>query len=198
MTPVIQIQNLQVHKGGRCVCSVPVLQLNAGDHLAVIGANGSGKTTLLRTMMGLETERTGESTNHIAVKDRIYVHQEPYLFRGTVRFNLEYGLKARHMPRDAREQLIRSWSKRFGIGDLEDRQAGTLSGGERRRVALTRVFALEPELLLLDEPFSDLDENGTALVRQAIEETPATIVIASPVPLDALPSVRCFHLERAG
>lgn len=196
MNSAIQIHDLQVHKAGQRICSVPRLEIPPGDRLAVTGANGAGKTTLLRVLMGLESQSAGECRIPIPAANRVYVHQQPYLFQGTVRFNVTYGLKARGIPSQQRAALTLRWLEVFGVRHLADRRCATLSGGERRRAALARAFVLQPELLLLDEPFAELDDNGIACVSRAIAESPATIVIASPVPLPATTPARTYELTK--
>lgn len=178
---MIDVRELKVSKNGRTICSVPELTVATGDRIAVYGENGSGKTTLLRVLAGMERDFEGESNVAVPTTDRIYVHQSPYLFRGSALFNVTYGLRGRKLAKAERERQGQHWLKQFGISGLANDRVGNLSGGEKRRIALARAFILQPELLLLDEPFADMDDDGIALVRQAIADaTDCTIVIASP------------------
>ncbi len=181
MSSLIQVRELQVKKGTKRICFVPELEIDAGERIVITGENGIGKTTLLRVLAGLETDYLGDYSNPILARDRIYVHQQPYLFRGTVEWNVSYGLKSQGMSRRERESRASSWMEVFGVRHLADHRTETLSGGERRRVALARAFAPEPKLLLLDEPLAELDEEGMMCVSRALEATPATIVMASPL-----------------
>jgi tungstate transport system ATP-binding protein len=192
---LIQIRDLQVHKGGRRVCSVSELEIRAGERLAVTGANGAGKTTLLRVIAGLEPFNAGECRISIPAKDRVYVHQRPCLFRGSVLFNVSYGLKARQRPRDQRIRLADHWMDLLGVSHLSNRPSTALSGGECRRVALARALVLQPPLLLLDEPFAELDEEGIQCVLRGLAASPATIVIASPLSLPGNPFGRSYPLD---
>ncbi len=194
---MLEIRDLQVNKVGKTICHVPELSVPNGERVAVIGPNGSGKTTLLRVLAGLEKEYTGEVQAWTAAQRRVFVHQSPFLFRGSVRFNVTYGLSARALTRRERASVAEKWIDRFGVAHLVDRHCAKLSGGERRRVALARAFALRPSVLLLDEPLLDLDEQGIELLRGAMIELPeSTILMSSPVSLPVALTARVYALER--
>ena len=179
---MLHIQELRVLKKGDTICHVPELDIRRGERLVVQGPNGSGKSTLLRVLGGLEKDFSGivESTTS-SPRERVYVHQFPCLFRGSVSYNVGYGLAARRRPHAQRTDIVNRWLAGLGIEHLARRRTGRLSGGEKRRVALARAFAIEPEVLLLDEPFADLDQNGIQLVCAAIASLEdSTIVISSP------------------
>lgn len=178
---MIEIRDLTVRKNERVICWVPELHVTPGEHVAILGANGCGKTTLLRALAGIETEIAGRCRLSVPRADRVFVHQVPYLFRGTVAFNVMYGLRIRSLTRAACERQAAEWLERFGIQSRMRENVAVLSGGERRRVALARAMAVRPKLLLLDEPFSDMDSTGVAAVISAIEELQeTTVLIASP------------------
>lgn len=178
---MIDVRELKVSKNGRTICSVRELQVAAGDRIAVYGENGAGKSTLLRVLAGMEHDFDGRCDVAVPTGDRIYVHQSPYLFRGTVLFNVTYGLRGRKITRVERERRGEHWLEQFGISERTNERVANLSGGEKRRIALARAFILQPQLLLLDEPFADMDKDGVALVRRAIDNAiDCTIVIASP------------------
>ena len=155
-------------RDGHVILDVPALDVRAGEILAVIGPNGAGKSTLLRVMGLLETPeagtvRVGGETvlpgRALALRRRMAsAFQEPLLTDASVLDNVALGLRFRRVA--AAEQRARSfrWLERFGIASLAARQARTLSGGEAQRTALARALVLEPDLLLLDEPFSSLDQ----------------------------------------
>lgn len=188
---MLQIRDLRVDKGGRTICCVPELTVGSGERVALVGPNGSGKTTLLRVLSGLERDIHGECRIVPPMRKRVYVHQSPYLFRGTVMWNVGYGLAARNIDKKSRTSTVWHWLNVFGIGGLAERHCEKLSGGERRRVALARAFAIRPDLLLLDEPLADLDEEGIEIVCRAIaDESESTIVIVSPVPVPSTLRVR--------
>ena len=160
--------------------------------------NGSGKTTLLRVMSGLEADFDGVCHVEASWKDRIYVHQSPYLFRGTVLFNVTYGLCQRGPGRAECNRLALHWLRRFGLHEMASDRVAHLSGGERRRIALLRAMILRPRLLLLDEPMADMDEKGAAAVAAALDELKeTTVVVASPTTLSHGFTSRDYRLQPA-
>jgi molybdopterin-binding protein len=168
MTPVIELASVRVRQGQRTVLDVPALDVRPGEVLAVIGPNGAGKSTLLR-VMGLIAEPTEGGVRFrgapVTARDGLdgrrrmaSVFQEPLLADTSVFGNVALGLRFRGAAGDRVQRPVESWLDRFGIAHLAARQARTLSGGEAQRTALARALVLEPELLLLDEPFSALDQ----------------------------------------
>jgi len=193
---MIAINDLCVIKNGRTICSVPELAIAPGERVAIRGPNGSGKSTLLRVLCGLEADYQGSYAVNASLRDRVYVHQSPYLFRGTVLFNASYGLRARGVNRTECERLTRHWLERLGLYSLAGSRVTHLSGGERRRVALARAMILQPRLLLLDEPLAELDEEGAAAASAAIDELHgSTILISSPTILPPGLNSREYQLE---
>ncbi len=181
---MIDITDLTVTKGGQTICHVANTTFAHGSTVGITGPNGSGKSTLLRVLAGIETAFAGECVVDAAVKDRVFVHQSPYLFSGTVLSNVEYGLKARSTSRSIRQEQAVLWLERFGVAHLARRSVESLSGGEKRRTALARACVLQPKLLLLDEPLADLDPAGIDSVAQSLNKLDAsTILITSPSPL---------------
>ena len=177
---MIEIENLRVVRDGKCICAVDELSVAAGDRLAVLGANGAGKTTLLRVLAGLTNGYTG--TCRVAVEGRrlTYLHQQPYLFRGSVLSNARYG----EVRGAGQGPSASDWLDRLQVGHLADRSTANLSGGERRRVALARALAMRPQLLLLDEPLADLDDDAAIVVCETLRQLDdTTILIASPTAL---------------
>ncbi|MBI2723583.1 MAG: ABC transporter ATP-binding protein [Chloroflexi bacterium] len=164
--PRIAVRGLRVIRGGRVVVDVPDLDIARGETLAIIGPNGAGKSTLLLHLALLERARTGEVRfdgeptrgRELALRRRMaVVFQEALLLDRTALANVEAGLRLRGVPgRERRPRAIRSLA-RFGVEALAGRSARTLSGGEAQRVSLARAFALEPDVLFLDEPFAALD-----------------------------------------
>jgi len=178
---MIEIRELRVNRAGRAICSVSELQVSTGERMAILGSNGAGKTTLMRVLCGLESNYSGDCHVDVPYKDRVYVHQVPYMFRGTVLSNVTYGLRHRAQRRSQSELLAMRWLERLGMQDMARESTSHLSGGEKRRVALARGMILKPRLLLLDEPFADMDKTGTASVVSAIADLKeTTVLIASP------------------
>ncbi|HET7340943.1 MAG TPA: ABC transporter ATP-binding protein [Methylomirabilota bacterium] len=171
---------------------VDALEVSAAEVLAVIGPNGSGKSTLLRVLGLLERPEAGEvlvggrpvdARDALAERRRMAtVFQEPLLADMTVAANAALGLGFRGVNGAEAARRAARWLERFGIGALAARPARTLSGGEAQRVALARALVLAPEVLLLDEPFSGLDQpSRTALIADlgAVlrEERVATVLV---------------------
>jgi ABC-type sugar transport system ATPase subunit len=166
--PVVALHGVEVSRAGRAILEVPELSVDPGQVLAVIGPNGAGKSTLLRVMGLLEPATAGSvrfqgqpvsPARGLAVRRRMAsVFQEPLLADTTVRDNVGLGLRFRGVDAAGAAPRVDAWLTRLGIGHLASRQARTLSGGEAQRTALARALVLEPELLLLDEPFSALDQ----------------------------------------
>jgi len=174
VTPVLCLAGIRVRYGDVDVLDVTALDVNPGEVLAVVGPNGSGKSTLLRVLGLLEAPTEGSVRFHgrvvqasQALRERrrmASVFQHPSLVRGSVADNVAVGLRFRGVPASDVDARVTRWLARFGIGDLRDRAAQRLSGGEAQRVALARALVLEPDVLLLDEPFAALD----ALARAAL------------------------------
>jgi heme exporter protein A len=132
------------------------------------GPNGAGKTTLLRALAGLVPLARG---SRAVVHAPLFIGQRSMLLRGlSARENLEF-LAAFRGRRDAN---IASALERWGLGELADRQVERLSAGERHRAALARVDTEPEDVVLLDEPFSELDQHGVTLVTDAIARIVAT------------------------
>jgi len=193
---MIEVQHLEVNKNKRTICSIRQLAVKPGERVTVIGSNGSGKSTLLRVLAGLERDYAGRCDVEATWRERTYVHQSPYLFRGTVLSSVAYGLRCRGESQHAAVKCALEHLEQLGIDKLAAHKTHQLSGGETRRVALARALVLQPRLLLLDEPLAELDEQGTESVCRVLSELPeTTIVIASPTKLPAEISTREFQLD---
>ncbi|MBS3932874.1 MAG: ATP-binding cassette domain-containing protein [Truepera sp.] len=133
------------------------LRLSAGEAVALVGPSGCGKTTLLNLIAGLLRPSAGRIENGYPATS--YLFQQPCLLPWqTALDNIALGLKARGMPRRERQTRARGLGHQLGLTDADlKKYPSALSGGMKSRVALARAWALEPELLLLDEPFSALD-----------------------------------------
>lgn len=142
------------------------LSIHTGDYYFIIGPSGAGKTVVLELIAGLHLPDAGEvlidGKDASAVppeKRRIaLVYQDYSLFpHMTVRENIAFGPKMRKLPKEEIDHRVKGLLASFGIKHLADRYPGTMSGGEQQRVAIARALAMDPEILLLDEPFSALD-----------------------------------------
>ena len=167
MTPVLGLDGVRVRHGATVVLDVPSLAVEPGEVLACVGPNGSGKSTLLRVLGLLEAPTEGSvlfagrpvhAASALAERRLMAsVFQQPLLARGTVADNVAVGLRFRGADAATCEGRVARWLERFGIAHLARRAARGLSGGEAQRVALARAMVLEPQVLLLDEPFAALD-----------------------------------------
>lgn len=142
------------------------LEIKSGSLVALLGPSGSGKSTLLRLISGLEqpdTGRillTGKDATYQSVQERNigFVFQHYALFKHlTVRQNIAFGLQIRKAPKSKVKNRVSELLELVQLSGLGDRYPSQLSGGQRQRVALARALAVEPEVLLLDEPFGALD-----------------------------------------
>ncbi len=160
------------------------LEVTDGEFFVVVGPSGCGKTTFLRILMGLEQQSSGQV--EIRHRDpakplRSMVFQEQSIFPWmTVRDNVGYGLDMRRTEPRTRDRLVDEWLERVGLSRFARAYPGQLSGGMKQRVSLARAFANDPEVLLMDEPFSALDEQNKTILQQELlriwEDTRKTVV----------------------
>src|SRR6266545_1856156 len=164
---MIEVRDLVIQRDKRPVLQVDSLNIQRGETLTVVGPNGAGKSTLLLALAHLLQPSRGDilydgkslmEWDELDYRRRIsFVFQSPLLMDMTVEQNIALGLKFRGTPKEEIHARVGRWMKQLGVESLSKRRAGQLSGGEAQRVSLARAFVLEPELLLLDEPFSSLD-----------------------------------------
>jgi ABC-type multidrug transport system ATPase subunit len=180
---VIQARGLGRRFGEKRVLDSVDLDLARGGFLLVTGPNGSGKTTLLRLIAGLLVPTAGELRVD-APRERVgFLGHEPLVYRElTALENLDLYGRLYRVPE--RRERIGMLLERFGLWDARNRRADTFSRGMLQRLALSRALLHDPELLVLDEPFSALDEDGAALLdRELAELRPrATFVVTSHDP----------------
>jgi sulfate transport system ATP-binding protein len=179
----IEIDEISKSFGTTAALHPVSLSLPSGALVALLGPSGSGKTTLLRILGGLEFPTSGrvlfdaQDATNLSVQDRRagFVFQSYALFRHmTVFENIAYGLRARpRATRPSGPEIARRVTKLLELIQLPDigsRYPSQLSGGQRQRVALARALAIEPRMLLLDEPFGALDARVRKELRQGLRE----------------------------
>jgi ABC-type sulfate/molybdate transport systems ATPase subunit len=188
----LSLRQVRHVRGGREVLQVERLQVAAGEHLCVLGPNGAGKTTLLRLLAAVEPPHRGEVTvdgvdttrGGVALRRRLaYATQHPGLLSTSVVRNVELPLRWRKVPRRRRREVALAALERLRVAHLADRPARALSGGEQQRVSLARALAVEPAVLLLDEPAAGLDAQTRAAflgdLEQALADRVTTVVQVS-------------------
>ncbi len=146
----------------------------AGPRTVILGPNGAGKSLMLRLCHGLLRPSAGEvrwaGPGALASPRRqAMVFQAPVMLRRSVAANVAYALSLSGVPKRARGEAVARALARVGLESVARRPARTLSAGEQQRLALTRAWALEPEVLFLDEPTASLDPAATRSIEQAID-----------------------------
>jgi len=193
MGALLEIHGLEVVKGGRRILAVDHLEVAEGEVLGLVGPNGAGKTTLLMVMAGLEPAFRGRISvgGRPLDRRRLLAHrrtlgvvfQDTQVLDTTVLANVAAPLRYRGVPKAEARRRAQVWLERVGIGHLAGEPARVLSGGERQRLALARALVTEPQILLLDEPFSSLDAPARgrlmADLRQLLEALGITAVLVS-------------------
>ncbi len=148
------------------------LAMDGRVRTVILGANGAGKSVLMRLMHGLLQPDAGRITwcgRREPPRSQAMVFQRPVMLRTTALRNVTYGLKLAGVPRAERLGRARAALKRVGLGAIEARPARVLSGGEQQRVALARAWALDPDVLFLDEPTASLDPTASREIEEVIK-----------------------------
>ncbi|MDD5322066.1 MAG: ATP-binding cassette domain-containing protein [Methylococcales bacterium] len=189
MTHAYQLHNLRFLYGEKIALSLSDLTLDAGKVTALTGPNGCGKSTLLSLLAFMEAPNTGSITffgdqvrpeQLFTYRKRVgFLPQKPYMLRGTVQDNLKLALKLRGTPKALWQKNINTALERLGIAHLGPQQVSKLSGGELQKSALARVLITDPGILLLDEPFSHMDQNSAQLLEQIIKGYQGTLIFSS-------------------
>ena len=167
----LDLQGIGLTEGAVRILADIQMKLGAG-RTAILGPNGAGKSTLLRLMHGLLHPSAGRVVWPAALTQAM-VFQRPVMLRATVLANIEYGLSLQGLAGAERRTKALAALARVGLPELADRQARRLSGGEQQRVALARAWALEPQVLFLDEPTASLDPASSREVERIIVEIAA-------------------------
>lgn len=185
----LNINKLIRKYGDKTVIDIENLVIPKGQITGITGPNGCGKSTLMNIVSGLDDEFGGTvryDDQHLGrkvIKNMTYVFQKPYLFKRSVYENICYPLKLRNIKPSEKKKIALDIIKRLEIGDLTEKRADLLSGGESQKVALARALVFKPNLLLLDEPTSNIDPESIKVMEREIlnfnTETKATIVVVT-------------------
>jgi tungstate transport system ATP-binding protein len=170
---VFELQSASVHFGQvahpvRALSDV-TLTIHPQERVALVGANGCGKSTLLRLLHGLICPSAGQLRCAPQLHQAM-LFQKPYLMRLSVQSNIAIGLWLCGIPWGSAKLQALSALARVGLSELAQRNARQLSGGQMQRVAMARAWALQPQVLLLDEPTANLDPHAKREVEALIEE----------------------------
>jgi NitT/TauT family transport system ATP-binding protein len=183
--PAIRIRNLVKAFGTLVAVDNVSLDIGQGEFFMIVGPSGCGKTTLLRILAGLEEATSGSI--EIDVPERREQPQNAMVFQGdsifpwmTVWQNASYGLRMRNVPAATVKEVVAHYLDRTGLTRFAGYYPHQLSGGMRQRVAIARAFANDPQILLMDEPFSALDAQNKLLLQDELlhiwEEHKKTVV----------------------
>lgn len=190
---MILVNNLKFAYNNDFSVSIDHLSIQPSETVVLTGPNGAGKTTILKLLAGLLQPHQGQVIfNGVNLRRRSashyhrrigYVPQKPVLYNRTIAENVGLGLKIRGLPKEQRTRLVAEMLNRFGISHLADHNALKVSGGEARRAMLARALVLKPEILFLDEPFSDLDMDIKSELlndlRPMLTESGRTVILVS-------------------
>lgn len=160
--------------GGRRIIDEVSLTVEAGSRTVILGPNGAGKSVLLRLCHGLLAPTSGRIAwsapdRTSGMRRQAMVFQRPVMLRRSALANVAYGLKVAGVGATERDARAQAALERVGLTHLADRPARVLSGGEQQRLALARAWALNPEVLFLDEPTANLDPGATHEIEAAIQ-----------------------------
>jgi len=158
----------RLNPGLVCALTDVSIAVNAGERVALVGANGSGKSTLLRLLHGLLQPTQGRLSQARGLRQAM-LFQRPHMLRMQVKNYVALGLWLQGLAWAQAHIQALATLERVGLIDLANRKARTLSGGQQQRVAMARAWALEPQLLLLDEPTASLDPHAKGEVESLMQ-----------------------------
>jgi tungstate transport system ATP-binding protein len=193
MASLLELRDITKSYNHTRVLAIPHLVIKRGGVYGIMGPNGAGKTTLLSIVALLLPPTSGTiywaganvatmDSNQLRKKVTL-IAQNPYLFHTTVEKNIVYGLKMRGIKGEGRRERVKACLDLVGLPGFAKRMARELSGGEAQRVAIARALALDPQVLLLDEPTANVDRHGIeqleAILKELNEKSHITIIVAT-------------------
>ncbi len=180
---LLEVKKIKKIHQQKTVLEIDSLSFENGKIYAIVGPNGSGKTTLIHILNLLDKPDEGiilfrgkdirrhSKQDILRIRRRMtLVHQKPFLFQTTVFNNVAYGLKIRAASTNSYESRAKKALAMVGLSDFEKRNAHHLSGGEAQRVVIARALAIEPEILFLDEPTSNIDMRHIDVIERIIKK----------------------------
>ena len=178
MTSAYTLSNIKIEHQQKTILDIPELTIEQGQSVALLGENGAGKTSLINLLAFthqanhgtirffdqiINSKLTPEQRRRIGI-----VHQQPYLLPGTVTDNIQLALRLQGIKQSQLANLTQQSLEQANLSHLANQAANTLSGGELKRVAIARAIAYQPDILLLDEPFSHLDQRHIQQLEDSI------------------------------
>ncbi len=179
---ILNLTQVTVQFGALAALRDVDLSIQPGERVALVGANGSGKSTLLRVAHGLVPASAGQVQAQVGARQAM-LFQRPHMLRTSVLRFVVWGLWLQGVSWTQAHTQAAQALQRVGLQDAAHRSARTLSGGQQQRLALARAWALQPDVLLLDEPTSSLDPHAKRDVERLVAEwvaaTQATLLFSS-------------------
>jgi len=193
MKPLFELRDITKSYNDSTILDIPHLMIKRRGVYGIMGPNGAGKTTLLSILAFILPPTAGTiywegvdvntMDSHQLRKKVTLITQNPYLFHTTVEKNVAYGLKMRRIQSQKRKEKIEESLQLVGLSGFGKRMACELSGGETQRVAIARALALKPQVLLLDEPTANVDQQGIeqleTILQELNEKLGITIIVAT-------------------
>jgi len=196
VSSLIEVEDLSfAYAGGQAVLSGLSLRIERGERVVLLGSNGCGKTTLLKVLNGLlypsggSYRYDGSTITPVLLKQPafghrfrrevvfLFQHPDAMIFNPTVHDEIAFG--PRQLGLTDPEDRVRHWAGTLGLTGLLDRPPFSLSGGEKQKVCLAALLALEPRVLLLDEPTANLDPRATGWLVDFLQELDMTVVVTT-------------------